>query len=1008
MSSGSHHPSDEETSQPGRPENFNRFVNRAKERERLLGLIKAPAGSHLPILMFHGVAGQGKSWLLRELCQLAMPHVPAATLNFASLSSANLSAWLLLIRNRLKRAAPRFDLAQAVLEKMNARPQAKRGDWGGDVALVAGAAGADPAAVGGAIVKVATLLKNHVFAGPEAGAARKWRASEKGRAFARDLKRRAEADPDSIDSGYLLECLAKDLAEFLPRRENGACRAALFLDTFEELKVESLGDARQLDQRERWIFELWKACRETGPGGGRRPFLQIAIAGRDRVLWDRGEILPSLAGEIQKLDALEVALVGGLSRPDAVSLLGNAFIHPPALREAILNVSQDMAATGGGQPAAFHAFALGLCVDTVKEYQAANHGNYPEPDTFDLPPGKFDLLAARFLSSLSNNVLKRKLDRLAVTPRFDREALRAQFTGGDVDAAEDGLDRLLRYSFVEPLQREDEEGGDWYRLHPLMKEALEASASEQKAAEANQYWETYWAGRSEDEVDEAASLAWYHRWRREPAAGLEAWTALAESLRREVRMVDHAKVLEWWEPTGIERRKPRNVDEAAALVNLGIECRSSSLGSSSENIARAVAAYFNAMEVYTREQLPLEWAMVQNSLGLALKDQGIRAGGEKGRKLLEDAVGAYYAALEEFPRELVPQLWAMTQNSLGIALSEQGIRMGEKKGGNLLEKAVEAYRAALEEHTREQLPQQWATTQNNLGNVLSEQGTRTEGEAGKKLLEEAVEAYRAALEERIREQFPQQWATTQNNLGNAHQELGTRKTGRVGRKLLEKAVDACRAALMERTREQLPQQWATTQNNLGNALRELGTRSRGEAGRKLLEEAVEAYRAALEERTREQFPQQWATTQNNLGNALQKLGTRLGSEAGVKLLEETVKAYRTALEEFTREHLPQQWAVTQNNLGNALREWAGLDGKNAKSLLAEAIAAHQGALEVWTAEHFSHYHGIAMGNLIDDYALALGGVDRVREILETGGEEALRAALVEYFGGGDLGGGVIR
>ena len=56
----------------------------------------------------------------------------------------------------------------------------------------------------------------------------------------------------------------------------------------------------------------------------------------------------------------------------------------------------------------------------------------------------------------------------------------------------------------------------------------------------------------------------------------------------------------------------------------------------------------------------------------------------------------------------------MIQNNLGTALSEQGIRTGGEAGARLLAEAVEAYRAVLEVRTRNALPQQWAETQSNL------------------------------------------------------------------------------------------------------------------------------------------------------------------------------------------------------------------------------------------------------------------------------------------------------
>ncbi len=297
-------------------------------------------------------------------------------------------------------------------------------------------------------------------------------------------------------------------------------------------------------------------------------------------------------------------------------------------------------------------------------------------------------------------------------------------------------------------------------------------------------------------------------------------------------------------------------------------------------LEQAVEAFRAALEEYTRERVPLDWAMTQNNLGAALQTLGER---ESGSARLEQAVEAYHAALQEYTRERVPLDWATTQNNLGIALA----RLGERESGEArLEQAIEAYRVALEERTRERVPLDWAMTQNNLGNALQTLGKR---ESGTVRLEQAVEAYRAALEERTRERVPLNWATTQNNLGNALRTLGERESGTAR---LEQAVEAYRAALEERMRARVPLDWAATQNNLGTALRALGE---CESGTARLEQAVAAYRAALEEYTRERVPLNWAYSQHTLGNALAILAARTHDPA---LTAEALGCMRGAAEVY--------------------------------------------------------------------------------------------------------------
>jgi hypothetical protein len=82
-------------------------------------------------------------------------------------------------------------------------------------------------------------------------------------------------------------------------------------------------------------------------------------------------------------------------------------------------------------------------------------------------------------------------------------------------------------------------------------------------------------------------------------------------------------------------------------------------------------------------------------------------------------VAAYRAALEEWTRERGPLQWAMTQNNLGAALQTLGEReSGTARLEQRLEEAVAVYRAALEERTRERVPLQWAASFGNLGIAL--------------------------------------------------------------------------------------------------------------------------------------------------------------------------------------------------------------------------------------------------------------------------------------------------
>jgi hypothetical protein len=68
--------------------------------------------------------------------------------------------------------------------------------------------------------------------------------------------------------------------------------------------------------------------------------------------------------------------------------------------------------------------------------------------------------------------------------------------------------------------------------------------------------------------------------------------------------------------------------------------------------------------------------MTQSNLGIALQTLGRQ---ESGTACLHEAIAAYHAALQEYTRERVPLEWAMTQNNLGATLQTLGEWEGNTK-----------------------------------------------------------------------------------------------------------------------------------------------------------------------------------------------------------------------------------------------------------------------------------------------------------------------------------------
>jgi CHAT domain-containing protein len=377
------------------------------------------------------------------------------------------------------------------------------------------------------------------------------------------------------------------------------------------------------------------------------------------------------------------------------------------------------------------------------------------------------------------------------------------------------------------------------------------------------------------------------------------------------------------------------------------------LGNKATNMELSITCYDVALEIFTFEKFPKEWAGIQNSLAVAYSH---RIRGDRAENM-ERAIEIYKSAFLFLTKESFPNQWAATKNNLATAYSE---RIRGDRAENI-ERAIESYDSALMIRDQTNSLVDRAMTQNNLANAYSERiyGDRSEN------LEVAVSFFQAALEVFTKTVFPIQWANTQNNLANVYLNRirGNREEN------LEIAISCYQAVLGIFTKTDFPIQWAGTQNNLANAYSECIRGDRGEN----LEIAISCYYFALEVRTKEDFPIQWANTQNNLANAY---SDRIKGDRGENL-ETAISCYYFALEIYTKYDFPIDWAMTQNNLATAYSE--RIRGDRAENI-EQAISSYYSALEVRIKEYFPIDWAMTQNNLATAYLNRIRG-DR-RENLE--------------------------
>ena len=803
--SRTHTPSDEMarfTDREGQQATFQRHLHSVNEPQ---------------VLVFYGVGGTGKTWLLKKLQEQVPDGIPWAYLNFdvSDFGKRYVDdpvAAFQSIKQQLSVPTPRFDLALAILHKKQGHLTESGSavpwlDVGSE--LVSGMLpGAGP---------ILKMLSKSALSRLEGSQLEKLLASVTGKNMVIELRKMTDQEIHH----ELLKYLSEDLTVSLPPHLNRAVTCVIFLDTFEAVGA-GFQNIEHKRSNEEWIQNLTAQC----------PFALVVIAGQNRLSWDED---PDWA------EHLDQHLVGGLSKEDARQFLKRCDITSASLQDCILSTSKE--STGG-----YHCFSLGLCSDIVANER--NAGREPEAESLRFNPQDWDKLARRFLKSLASDSERTWIENLALTPRFDEAAARWAYCSERSAAQTAAWKNLHGYSFVERLP-----GSDWSSIRAEMRTALRNQPSAQeRVREDHQRWRDYWSIRSKSAVDVAASLAWYHSYSLDPSEAMNAWQKLAENARISVpaRMREHYGLLQWLEPLGLFEGHQYTEIEAKVLRQWGNEQLDASLNRGT-SLQKAIACYESALRIYTEQKFPQYWAGIQNNLGKAWG--GLTTGDRTAN--LGKAIACCESALRIYTEQKFPRYWARIQNNLGGAWS--GLSTGDRTAN--LKCAIDCYESAVRILTEQEFPQDWARVHSNLGGAWGDlpTGDRTAN------LKCAIDCCEAALRVYTEQEFPQDWARIQNSLGSAWRRLPTGDRAAN----LAKAIACYEAALHVYTEQDFPQKWAMVQNNLGIMWGDLPTGDK-EAN---LAKAIACYEAALRVFTEQEFPHEWAIVQKRLGNSQAYLAT---------------------------------------------------------------------------------------------------------------------------------------
>jgi tetratricopeptide (TPR) repeat protein len=256
-----------------------------------------------------------------------------------------------------------------------------------------------------------------------------------------------------------------------------------------------------------------------------------------------------------------------------------------------------------------------------------------------------------------------------------------------------------------------------------------------------------------------------------------------------------------------------------------------------------------ALQVYTFEHYPFQYARTYVQLGLVYQHYGVACGQ---KEFIERAVVCFKAALWVYDRQTFVEQWAMLQTHLGCAY----IQRGQGKLRDNLEYAIFCHEHALQVVPRETFPTVWATAQINLGDAYRQRiaGGRSEN------LKKAASCYRVALHVFTQKEFAREWAAIHTKLGFIFQHADAEDIDMNKDMNLRCAIVCYEGALQVYTADAFPVEHAATLVSLGNVHRKRTDGNR----RENLEQARSCYNRALQVFTEQAFPFEYQQTLHGL------------------------------------------------------------------------------------------------------------------------------------------------
>ena len=196
-----------------------------------------------------------------------------------------------------------------------------------------------------------------------------------------------------------------------------------------------------------------------------------------------------------------------------------------------------------------------------------------------------------------------------------------------------------------------------------------------------------------------------------------------------------------------------------------------------------------------RESAPVAYATTKQYLGHALHEQACALAGEQKKLALVGAIAAYREALEVFSLEALPSDYAATQEALGIALGRHAELLGIKSTHEAVRSATASLHAALAVYTIDATPSDFARVQIKLGLTLAQEARILTRPAAARTIALAIAAYQEALRVHTLDDAPIEYGDVCVQIGNALREQASCVAKGHRPRKLASAVGAYRDAL---------------------------------------------------------------------------------------------------------------------------------------------------------------------------------------------------------------------